>query len=341
VWQTTYEDLRGAHWLLDHVRAARPSEIKFRTMRLRDADDGWVHVDELLAPDAWGELHAKADGRGRLTVTTSGIAALHFDREAELGTGRGVVAIHIDGTRVVFQAGEDLVVHRDAVSAAWLPGSPKHEGLWKHGALTGPIRDSFHEPLLFVYGASDPSETRANEEVARQWAAIRWGVTVEYPVMSDVEFLARKEPLANDRALFLVGSSRSNQVVRALDSRLPIHVDGDAIVMGGARYTGRELGAAFIRPNPERPDRYVVVVMGTSALGTWRSLSLPDLIPDFVVYDAGVASARGQMILGSATVRAAGFFTNAWALPETVSDPLATTTRRAARTEYEATPYLP
>jgi poly(3-hydroxybutyrate) depolymerase len=341
VWQTTYEDQKGARWLLRRARDPHPIEVRFRTMRLRDGDDAWVHVDELAAPDAWGEVDARAMGRGVLSVKTTGVTALHLDRDAQLGTGRGPVVVRVDGAEVGFDEPAPLVLHRDAGSGAWAAGPATHEGPYKHGGLTGPIRDAFHEPLLFVYGASDPADTRANEEVARQWAAMRWGVTVEYPVMSDVEFLAEQQPLANPRALFLVGSARTNAVVRALDARLPVHVDADAVVVGRERYTGRELGAAFVAPNPERADRYVVVVEGVTALGTWRSLSLPDMIPDFVVYDADVAPARGQMILGSGSVRAAGFFTSTWGLPDTFADPLAHSARPAARSEYEATPYLP
>ncbi len=75
-----------------------------------------------------------------------------------------------------------------------------------------------------------------------------------------------------------------------------------------------QLGAAFIRPNPRRPDRYVVVVEGVGALGTWRSLSLPDMLPDYVVYDEDVEPARAQLVLGTATVRAAGLFGGDWGL---------------------------
>ncbi len=341
VWQTTYEDLKGAKWLLHHARDAHPRHVSFRTMRLRDGDDAWVHVDELAAPDGWGEVDAVARESGACTVKTSGVLGLHLDRDRELGNGTGRLDVTIDGSKLAFDDGVAVELHRDALTAPWVAGPAKHEGLYKHGGLTGPIRDAFHEPLLFVYGASDPAQARANEEVARQWAAIRWGVTVQYPVMSDAAFVERGEPLANDRALFLVGNARSNAVVRALDARLPLHVDGDAVVVGKERFTGREVGAAFIAPNPERPDRYVVVVEGVDAPGTWRSLSLPDLIPDFVVWDADVAPARGQMILGSGSLRAAGFFTNSWELPLAVADPLVHTQRPAAKSEYEATPYLP
>ena len=84
-----------------------------------------------------------------------------------------------------------------------------------------------------------------------------------------------------------------------------------------------------------------MVVEGTSALGTWRSLSLPDLLPDFVVYDSAVAPARGQMLLSAGMVRAGGFFKNDWSLPDQIDDPLAKTARPGAKSEYDATPYLP
>ena len=61
------------------------------------------------------------------------------------------------------------------------------------------------------------------------------------------------------------------------------------------RFTGRELGAAFIRPNPARPDRYVVVVAGADVTGTLRATSLPDLVPDFVVWDEGLAPSRTEL----------------------------------------------
>jgi len=138
-----------------------------------------------------------------------------------------------------------------------------------------------------------------------------------------------------------VGNARSNRVVRALEPELPIRIEGTAVVIGGQRIEGRQLGAAFIRPNPKRPDRYVVVVEGIDALGTWRSLSLPDLLPDFVVYDEQVAPARGQMLLSAGMVRAGGFFENDWGLPARIDDPLAATVRPPAKSEYDATPYLP
>ncbi|HEY8088671.1 MAG TPA: hypothetical protein VIF09_12520, partial [Polyangiaceae bacterium] len=321
VWQTTYEELKGAHWLMWHQRPLHPRAVRFKTTSTRWSEDAWVHVEELAQSGQWGEVIARMDRDNAVHVSTRGIADLLFDRDAERIDDASPVTLGIDGSRLVFQAGQPLEVHRDA-GGAWKAGPAPHAGLFKHANVTGPMRDVFNEPLLFVWGASDPAQARANEETARGWARVRWGVHVDYPVMSDVEYKARGESLAGDRSLFLVGNARSNTLVRELESQMPIRIEGDDVVLGTTHVAPRagtadrsQLGVAFIRPNPRRPDRYVVVVEGVGPLGTWRSLSLPDMLPDFIVFDEDVTSARGGLLLGAATPRAGGFFTNEWALP--------------------------
>jgi predicted esterase len=319
VWQATYENLKGARWLLWHRRPEHPRAIRFKTPSTRWADDAWLHVREVASSNAWAEVFARIDKGNTVHVSTRGVSALALDRDRERIDDASPVAVSIDGDRVTFQAEEPIELYR--ASGKWLPGAAPHEGSFKQGLVTGPLRDVFHEPILFVWGASDPRQARANEEVARAWARVRTGVHVDYPVVSDLEFVARGEPLANERALFLVGNARSNAIVRDLESDFPIHVDGDDFVVGTRRISCKDgeadrsqLGAAFIRPNPRRPDRYVVVVEGIGPLGTWRSLSLPDMLPDYVVYDEDVAAAHGQLILGAGTLRVGGFFGRDWAL---------------------------
>jgi predicted esterase len=322
VWQVTYEELKGAKWLLKHARPMHPRALRFKTPGTRWADDAWLHIRELAGTDGWGEVQARIDRDNSIHVSTRGIDAIAFDRDVEDIDDAKPVRVSIDTSKLLFQAGEPIELHRDRPgSSEWLAGPAVHAGPYKHGTVTGPLRDAFHEPLLFVWGAGDPSQARANEEAARAWAKVRGGVEVEYPVMSDEEFAARGEAIANDKALFLVGNARSNRLVRELEPRFPIRVDGDEIVVGTRRLSAgaadrSQLGVAFIRPNPARPDRYVVVVEGVGPLGTLRSMSLPDLLPDYVVYDERVASARGQLVLGSAQVRLGGAFGKEWELKD-------------------------
>lgn len=319
VWQTTYEDLKGAKWLLGRRRPSHPRAIRFKTPSTRYGDDAWVHILELR--DSWGEVIARIDDGNVVYASTTGVADLAFDRDTDRIDDAAPVSLVVDGTHLTFQAGDPIRLHRDASgSAPWHAGPATHVGLYKHGTVTGPLRDVFHEPLLFVWGASDPAQARANEEVARAWARVHPGVHVAYPMMSDEEFFASGQVLANDKALFLVGNAASNRVVRALEPGLRIRIDGTDVVLGSRRIASAggvhgQLGAAFIQPNPARPDRYVVVIEGVGPLGTWRSLSLPDMLPDYAIYDEGVEPAHAQLLLGLGSLRVGGYFDADWGLP--------------------------
>lgn len=341
VWGITYADLKGMRWLASQRLDPHPTHVRFRTLRSRYATSAWVTVNELEAELAWGDVDARVKSRNTITVTTSGVRGIAFDRNPSL-LDAGAIRVSTDGTTLDFAAGEPLVVHRRG--AAWEKGPgepPSPDRPEKRGRVTGPLRDVFHEPLLFVW--ADDEEGRANERVARFFANPP-GFSVAYPVMSDAEFFAQREALANDRALFLVG--RGNKVLAALAGLttarpLPLRVQEGAVTIGAMRVTGREVGAAFVHPNPARSDRYVVVVAGADVEGMLRAMSLPDLLPDFVVWDSAVARGRGQILLGSGTFRAAGFFDKRWALPASLADPLAKSPPPAPESEREATPYLP
>ena len=107
-------------------------------------------------------------------------------------------------------------------------------------------------------------------------------------------------------------------MVRDLEPDLPFKLSGNSITatVDGAtkEWKGRDIGVAFIYPNPKHPSRYVVVLEGTSALGTFRAVSLPEVLPDFIVYDDRIAFARGQIVLGNGTPLAAGLFRSDWSL---------------------------
>jgi hypothetical protein len=334
VWQYTYGNLRGAKWLLGKRKRGDAHHVDFKTTSPRFGDRGFVHVDALRDVDTWASVDAtlKSDG---IAVKTTNVRALRLDLPKEHDTAPASVVV--DGTTLTFDAGEAGVLHRE--ESAWKKGPI--DDAQKRGRVTGPIRDVFHEPIVFVWGASDHDGAAANEAVARGFAKIRPGIDVHYPVMSDIEFLARGEKLDGDRALFLVGNAKENALVRALEKDFPIKVEGDAVKLGAKTLRSEEIGAMFVRPNPRHPSSYVVVVEAPTPVGTMRALSLPDILPDFVVWDRHVAPSRNQLILGAGALVAGGRFNNDWSLPADTDDPLAKTTRPTPRNEYEATPYLP
>ncbi len=323
VWGLTYGDWKGLSWLLSHRLDRHPRRVRFRTMRSRYSTSAWVTIDELAREGRWADVDARVKTRTSIVATTSGVAAMTFARDDRLVDPNAAITVTVDGTTLEFGEDEPLAMHKSP--SGWEKGPASHDRPIKRARVSGPIRDVFHEPILFVHARDD--EARANERVARHFA-FRPGVTTSYPMMTDDEFLARNEPLANDRALFLVG--RSNKVLAALESAaanmgapLPIRVEAGAVTVGKERFTGSQLGAAYIHPNPLRPDRYIVVVAGADVAGTLRAMSLPEALPDFVVWDERLAPARGQLLLGGASLVAGGLFEKDWSLPSSIADPLA------------------
>ena len=273
VWQTTYEDLKGAKWLLDAPAADAPARAP-----LQDAEHplGATTRGSTSASSPRATPGARSS---RASTRTTAIAAvdarnraLALDRDAERIDDAAPVTVGIDGRKLTFQAGEP---HRAPQGGRGRggPARPSHEGPFKHGTVTGPIRDVFHEPLLFVWGASDPAQARANEEVARAWARVRWGVQRRLPGHERRRVLragraARERPRALPRRQREVQPRRARARAVVPDPRSTATTSWSATGASRRRTATADrsqLGAAFIRPNPRRPDRYVVVVEGVGA----------------------------------------------------------------------------
>lgn len=332
VWGWAYDKLQHVAWFAGKKRQAHPRTVRFKTTRPRWGDDAWVHVDRMGVVAGWATVDAHAVDKKRIAIKTEGVDALHLDRDPVLFDDKQVT-VTIDGTAIAFTDGP-IALHRDG--ATWAAGAPSDDGPRKEGRITGPIRDVWSDPLQVVYGTDDPAQTQVNLEVARAFAAIRWGTDVRYPVLKDSEVDPDKVP---DKATIVIGNARSNRLLRALEASLPIKVVDGAISFGGRTFTGKQLGAAFVVPHPKAKDQYLLVIEGVDALGTFRALSLPELLPDFVIWDERLAPARGQSLLAFGSVVAGGYFDLRWQPPKSFDDPLVKLP--TAKSEKDATSYLP
>lgn len=311
VWQPTYEGLKGLRWLTSFARPQDPSRVVLRSNNLRYDRSDWVHLLRLQRSLAWGEISAtrkRTKGSLHVDVKTSGVAAfeLTLERQADASA-----QVKIDKDTLEIPQGQPLRFEQQ--EGKWQLGVHESKGLRKQARLAGPLRDVHHEPTILVYGTSDKKLARANEEVARWWGAIRGGFEIDYPIVADVDF---DPSMAKGKALVLVGGSQSNVVTRRLEGRLPIHVTTQPpeVRVGSKKYEGSGLGATFVYPNPEQPAQYVVVIAGTDVSGTLRAMSMPDMLPDYLVYDRRLAPARGQLTLGRAEIVDGGQFDERWQL---------------------------
>lgn len=320
VWGYTYANLAGVNWLLEGKRVLSNS-FSFHTARTRYAGGRQVFIHRRNKHDAWANVSVKHETANAFSVDTTNVSELRLERDK--GTV-GPLLVTLDGTeiRVPTEATAQFV---------------KQSGLWTHApsnwAPDGPFMDVYHTPITVVYGSQVPGLTDVSKRVAEHWARKpsfrRWNESedmqsgsgwstepgIRYPLMSDVEFIAAAKKLGPGQSLLLVGSEASNRVLAELGASLPFRVLPDGIMLKGKRVRGKELGAIFIYPRPDDPTGYIAVVSSDTSYGLQRSLSAPDLLPDFMIYDSTLSPTATDIWMGEGKAVSAGFFNADWSIP--------------------------
>lgn len=312
VWTKAYAGARLFPWLARARLDPGKAHVTVKTDSLRFGKLHWVAVQALSTPGKAGTLDADASV-SPVRVKTDGIDAFELERGPRLPKS-GAVQIEVDGALLSFADGEPVRAKKHA--GGWAKGAAEPRG--KRAGLEGPIRDVFLEPLVFSFGTGDPRTTRANREVATALSR-RHGPEVGYRVVADTEL---DEATLKNHSVVAVGTRRDHALLTQIAAKLPIRDDGTALVAGPHRFASPGTGAIFIHPNPAAPTRYVVVVTAVDAAGIWRALSLPQLLPDFLIYDDHLGPAAAEIVLGrDARALAGGFFGWDWQLPAEIADP--------------------
>lgn len=305
VWTVTYDNARLWARLTAAKRPTRPDRVVLATDSLRYGSLFWVEITALSSYPVRARLEARVQSPRHVVVETDGVDAFELDRTTSPIAGKGRVVVEVDDTRLLVD--DDVIaLHREGSRFAVGPKATE-----KKAGVEGAVRDALLGPVLFVYGTRSKTSARVTREVAEHFAR-RYSPDTRYRVVADRDVRASDH---REHSLFLVGSSEMNRVVTDLGERLPIVARGSEIRAGSESFGGPQVGALYAFPNPREPTRYVIVLTSPSVSGIWRALSLPQLLPDFVVYDARVGDAAGGQILGPSSVAAAGFFDGDWALP--------------------------
>ncbi|MCS6797625.1 MAG: extensin family protein [Myxococcota bacterium] len=307
-------------------RQPSPARVSLVSGDYRAARQHWLEVRRIEPFPGLAEVQAEVNAE-RIDVRARGATALCVDLRTAPVVGESVV-VQVDQQRVLEERRDRLghqicLVRREG---RWTAGFPEEtaEAPVKRSGSSGPITDAYYEPMVHVYGTLRAERIdalrRAAERGARGWPLWLWDF--RQPVLADHEVDAATMRRAN---LVLYGTPQDHALIARIAERLPIRVEGDALVAGGRRWTGRDVGARFIYPNPLQPDRYVIVQTGVSPQAVDAGNRLPDFLPDWIVYDARTTAARERLITGRRPALAMGWFDERWRLVESpargVGDP--------------------
>lgn len=311
--------------LADLSREVAPSEVRFTTWTLRYNRSFWLRLDGL--EEHWERARVDAELQGNDSggplLKTKNVAALTLSLPSGYTPFKLTEkpSIEIDGQEVdgpAVLSDKSWLAHLRKVDGKWQVVEAVDDGtLRKRHGLQGPIDDAFMSSFLMV----KPTGKAFNDKVGG-WADAEMKHAIEHwrrqfrgearvkddSAISDADIA--------DKNLILWGDPSSNKILAKIAEKLPIHWTAESVQLGDKKFSGAQNVPVYIYPNPLNPKRYIVVNSGF----TYREYDylnnarqVPKL-PDFAVIDTSVpVSSR---LPGG--VVAAGFFTEAWKLPETI-----------------------
>jgi len=229
--------------LIQHPIRRRPAEVKLYTNTLRYNRAYWVTIDRLTRHNADALVVAACGDAGGVRVTTTNIDALTLRLEDSPASKEGTLVV--DGTTVL-SGPLPAVAHLSKAGGSWKSGQWSGDSLTKRHGLQGPIDDAFNSRFLAVYGEGDRELAIAELDAMRNPPG-PLDIQGDFP-MKPADKVTRRDIESSNLILF--GTPESNAVLKRIAASLPpalMHIGDD-----GSR-------CVFIYPNPENPDRYVVV----------------------------------------------------------------------------------
>ncbi|NQT21052.1 MAG: hypothetical protein HQ592_15195, partial [Planctomycetes bacterium] len=274
-------------WMEGRRRPAAPKKITFATYSLKYNKAYWATIDDFARWGKRAKIDVEVTGDNEITVTTSNVATLVLDPPAKLIDRSKRVVVQVAGKPFTFDPPikTPLRLELAPVRAA---------GLKKTPLLCGPIKDVHNSRFVFVYGTRDnPVENKMiyNKAVL---AVSEWRAFVKSARLLEREkdpLMVRDRDLTDKQRkecnLVLIGTPRTNSVLREIADKLPIKFEGDhTFVVGNKKYTGPGLGLNMIYPSPLAPGRYVVVKSGEYYGKSLSENHKFDMLPDYIIYDS-------------------------------------------------------
>ncbi len=324
VWDDAYEDGRMIPWLTAKRAPAAPASVKLVTRDYRYDRAFWVRVVRMQS--STGSERTEIDARwlakdNAITLEAKNVEVVALDLDRLEPRPSGPVTIRMGGASAEAMASGVAFVARAADGSITVGGEAPAAPRLKAHDLSGGLDDVLFHPVTVVVGTSDPRLTEANRVLADHLSRLGGLADVRYPILDDVD---ATDGALGARSVVLVGGPASNLLTRALTDAhaIPLEMTTDRVAVGATSATAPDLGVALVFPRPEAfrgegvarslRDRYVTVYAGLTPEATLAARVLPRYLPDWVIFDASLATRRGGLLMEDRKVRGAGFFSERW-----------------------------
>lgn len=302
-------------WLVAQRREPNPRKVRLRSAELQHATAYWVTVNRFDRPDAFAVVDAEITGRNAIRLDTQNALTVTLSPAATLVDPAAPVQIVWNGAARTGTLSDGRI--ELGAEAAATGGQ-----LEKSASLPGAIGDIFNLPFAIVVGtaSADPAmkeQCRLHGDSLEKY----WREWQRQPPrrFTDTEL---SDAEAARYSLILIGGPDANLVTRKFADRLPLQVAADRIVVGDRTFAATDARVQMIRPNPLNPQRYVLVVAGTSAAGfrLWGPGRMSGTDFDFLIEDNRVNPA-GPDLPPSRFAVASGWFDRTWKSQDVLTIP--------------------
>lgn len=306
------------------ITSGVPRNVHLTTLTLRYSRMHWIEVTGMsqhwlpAIVDA-SVLASQTGNDSQIMIECENVTRIrvNFDAGQWPGKTAGRIGVMINGDQVVDTDTGPLVASDRSLEAefifdgTWKVASDVAASLRKRPGLQGPIDDAFMDRFVFVL----PSET-SDDPAVEQWvqaeakhAMDHWRLHFrgDIRVVRDTQVDAAM--MANQNVI-LFGDASSNQVIARLLPKLPLQWTNDKISIGDNQVTRAGHVPVMIYPNPESPERYVVINSGFTfrEYDYLNNARQTPKLPDWAFLDV----TEGSTFRDPGKVIAAGFFDESW-----------------------------
>lgn len=292
--------------------------VDFVTYTLRWPECKWVKILGLDQHWERSEVHAKCEN-GSINVTTRNISRLQLSPTQTLWKPGGKLLV--DGKSVKTGAGGTGSIVLIKRGTEWSVDAQKQSKttLAKIPGLQGPIDDALFGPMLAVGGTgtawNESVGTWTQQELKRFRTS--WGTYFRATLPQTTDTALTSEEIRSHN-LYLFGDPGSNAILRRILPKLPLTWTKDSITIAGKTFSSKDHIPMLIFPNPENPQRYVVLNVGLSfSLKDQNGSNAQQYphLPDYAVIKFDPSNVVGTFNDDRRKdTELAGFFNESWSL---------------------------